>query len=103
MDNASIRDFNEGIGFHVASVLEETLLLPETWWSYEDLRGVKSSFTLNDSWAWYVFIFSQFFFFSILDTILILFFFFFFFFFFKGYSKYFQVRGDDQLPLSTTG
>ena len=57
-DDASIRDFNEGIGFHVASVLEETLLLPETWWSYEDLRGVKSSFTLNDSWAWYVFIFS---------------------------------------------
>ena len=33
----------------------------ETWWSYEDLRGMKSSFTLNDSWAWYVFIFSQFF------------------------------------------
>ena len=27
-DDASIRDFNEGIGCHVASVLEETLLLP---------------------------------------------------------------------------
>ena len=28
MDDASIRDFNGGIGCHVASVLEETLLLP---------------------------------------------------------------------------
>ena len=27
-DDASIRDFNGGIGCHVASVLEETLLLP---------------------------------------------------------------------------
>ena len=28
-DDASIKDYNEGIGFHVASVLEETLLLPK--------------------------------------------------------------------------
>ena len=28
MDDASIRDFNGGIGCHVASTLEETLLLP---------------------------------------------------------------------------
>ena len=28
MDNASIRDFNGNVGCHVASVLEETLLLP---------------------------------------------------------------------------
>ena len=28
-DNASIKDYNEGIGCHVALVLEETLLLPK--------------------------------------------------------------------------
>ena len=29
MDDASIRDFNRGIGCHVASALEQTLLLPK--------------------------------------------------------------------------
>ena len=29
MDDASIRDFNGGIGRHVASALEQTLLLPK--------------------------------------------------------------------------
>ena len=29
MDDASIRDFNGGIGCHVASALEQTLLLPK--------------------------------------------------------------------------
>ena len=29
MDDASIRDFNGGIGCHVASTLEQTLLLPK--------------------------------------------------------------------------
>ena len=29
IDDASIRDYNGGIGCHVASVLEETLLLPK--------------------------------------------------------------------------
>ena len=58
-DDASIRDYNEGIGCHVASVLEETSYTPEIWWSYEDLGGMKSSFKLNDFRAWYVFIFSQ--------------------------------------------
>ena len=38
MDNASIRDFNGGIGCHVASVLEETLLLPK---DMVELRGFK--------------------------------------------------------------
>ena len=28
-DDASIRDYNGGIGYHVASILEETLLLPK--------------------------------------------------------------------------
>ena len=36
MDNASIRDFNGGIGCHVASALEQTLLLPN---DMVELRG----------------------------------------------------------------
>ena len=67
---------------------------PKTWWSYEDLRRTKSSSILNDSWAWYVFIFLQFFFFYILDTILILFFFlsFLFFFFLKAVQSTFRLE-----------
>ena len=38
MDDASIRDFNGGIGCHVASVLEETLRLPR---DMVELRGFK--------------------------------------------------------------
>ena len=37
-DDASIRDYNEGIGCHVASVLEETLLLPK---DMMELRGLR--------------------------------------------------------------
>ena len=40
MDDASIRDFNEGIGCHVASTLEQTLLLPK---DMVELRGFKRS------------------------------------------------------------
>ena len=40
MDDASIRDFNGGIGCHVASVLEETLLLPR---DMVELQGFKRS------------------------------------------------------------
>ena len=39
-DDASLRDFNGGIGCHVASVLEETLLLPR---DMVELRGFKRS------------------------------------------------------------
>ena len=39
-DDASIRDFNGGIGCHVASILEETLLLPR---DMVELRGFKRS------------------------------------------------------------
>ena len=39
-DDASIMDFNGGIGCHVASVLEETLLLPR---DMVELRGFKRS------------------------------------------------------------
>ena len=37
-DDASIRDYNGGIGCHVASVLEETLLLPK---DIVELRGLR--------------------------------------------------------------
>ena len=37
-DDASIKDYNGGIGCHVASVLEETLLLPK---DMVELRGLK--------------------------------------------------------------
>ena len=40
MDDASIRDFNRGIGCHVASALEETLLLPK---DMVELRGFRRS------------------------------------------------------------
>ena len=37
-DDASIRDYNEGIDCHVASILEETLLLPK---DMVELRGLR--------------------------------------------------------------
>ena len=37
-DDASIRDYNEGIGCHVVSALEETLLLPK---DMVELRGLR--------------------------------------------------------------
>ena len=40
MDDASIRDFNGGIGCHVASALEQTLLLTK---DIMDLRGFRRS------------------------------------------------------------
>ena len=40
MDDASIRDFNGGIGCHVASALEQTLLLPK---DMVKLRGFRRS------------------------------------------------------------
>ena len=40
MDDASIRDFNGGIGCHVASALEQTLLLPR---DMVELRGLRKS------------------------------------------------------------
>ena len=40
MDDASIGDFNGGIGCHVASTLEQTLLLPK---DMVELRGLKKN------------------------------------------------------------
>ena len=38
IDDASIRNYNGGIGYHVASALEETLLLPK---DMVELRGLR--------------------------------------------------------------
>ena len=40
MDDASIRDFNGGIGCHVASALEQNLLLPK---DMVELRGLRKN------------------------------------------------------------
>ena len=40
MDDALIRDFNGGIGCHVASALEQTLLLPR---DMVELRGLRKN------------------------------------------------------------
>ena len=40
MDDASIRDFNGGIGCHVASALEQTLLLPK---DMVELQGIRKN------------------------------------------------------------
>ena len=37
-DDASIRDFNGGIGCHVASTIEETLLLPKDMAKIQNMR-----------------------------------------------------------------
>ena len=103
MDNASIRDFNGGIGCHVASVLEETLLLPK---DMVELRGFKRNevffhtkrflgmvciyfFTIFFIFYFFIYIYIY-----ILDTILILFFFlsFLFFFFLKAVQSTFRLE-----------
>ena len=74
MDDASIRDFNGGIGCHVATALEETLLLPK---DMGELRGFRRSEVFLHTKRFLgmvcIYFFTVFF-----DTILILFFFFFF-------------------------
>ena len=72
MDNASIRDFNGGIGCHVALILEETLLLPR---DMVELRGFKRSEVFLHTKRFLGMVYIHFFtiFFYILDTILILF------------------------------
>ena len=97
-DNASIRDYNGGIGCHVALVLEETLLLPR---DMVELRGLRRNEVFLQTKRFlgmvriYLFTVVSFF---LLDIRLILFF---FFFFFKGCSKHFQNGGDVPLHLTT--
>ena len=37
-EDASLRDFNEGIGCHVASAMEEALLLPKDMFELRNIR-----------------------------------------------------------------
>ena len=69
MDDASIRDFNGGIGCHVTSTLEQTLLLPK---DMVELRGFRRS---------EVFLHTKRFLSTVCTNSSLLFFFFFFFFF----------------------
>ena len=98
MDDASIRDFNGGIGCHVASALEQTLLLPK---DMVELRSFKRSevFLHTKRFLGMVCTYSPwlFFFFFLFDIIFIPSF------SFQGCSKYIQARGDEQLPLSAAG
>ena len=103
MDDASIRDFNGGIGCHVASVLEETLLLPR---DMVELRGFKRSevflhtkrflgmVSIYFFTIFFIFYFFIYIYIYILDTILILFFFlsFLFFFFLKAVQSTFRLE-----------
>ena len=99
MDDASIRDFNGGIGCHVTSALEQTLLLPK---DMMELRGFRRS---------EVFLHSKRFLGMVCTYSPLLFSFHFFFFdiilipsfSFQGCTKYIQARGNDQQPLSATG
>ena len=81
-DDASIRYYNGGIGCHVASVLEETLLLLK---DMVELRGFKRNEVFLHTKRFlgmvcvYFFTIPFLFFFFILDMTFILFFFFFFF------------------------
>ena len=100
MDDASIRDFNGGIGCHVASALEQTLLLPK---DMVELRGFRRSEVflhikrfLGMVCTYSPLLFFSFFLFSLFDITLIPSF------SFQGSSKYIQARGDDQLHLLAT-
>ena len=95
-DDASIRDYNGGIGCHVASVLEETLLLPK---DMVELRGLRRNEVFLQTKRFlgmvHIYLFTVFSFF-LFDTTL-------FFFFLKGCSKHFQIKGDVPLHLTAAG
>ena len=100
-DDASIRDYNGGIGCHVASVLEETLLLPRDMVKLRGLRRnevfLQTKRFLGMVRIYLLIVFS----FFLFDTTLILFFFLFS--FFKGCLKHFQIRGHVPLHLTAAG
>ena len=68
MDDASIRDFNRGIGCNVASALEQTLLLPK---DMVELRGFRRSdvFLHTKTFLGIVCTYSLFFFFLFLHSL----------------------------------
>ena len=96
MDDASIRDFNGGIGCYVVSALEQTFLLPKDMVELREFRRSE------------VFLYTKRFLGMVCTYSPWLFFFFFFFLFditlipsfsFQCCSKYIQAQEDDQLPL----
>ena len=95
-DDASIKDYNGGIGCHVASVLEETFLLPR---DMVELRGLRRNEVFLQTKRFLgmvrIYLFTVFSFF-LFDTTFI-------FFFLKGCSKHFQNRGDVTLHLTAAG
>ena len=96
IDDALIRDYNGGIGCHVALMLEETLLLPR---DMVELLGLRRNEVFLQTKQFLgivrIYLFTVFSFF-LFDTTLILF----SFLFLKGYSKHFQNRGDVPLHLT---
>ena len=100
MDDASIRDFNGGIGCHVASALEQTFLLPK---DMVELRGFRRSEVFLhtkrflDMVCTYSPLLFSFSFLFLFDIILIPSF------SFQAGTKYIQARGNDQLLLPATG
>ena len=52
-DDASIRDFNGGVGCHIASAIEEALLLPKDMAEIKNARKNDSSSITKDIWEWY--------------------------------------------------
>ena len=96
-DDASIRDYNGGIGCHVASVLEETLLLPKDMVELQGLRRNKVFLQTKRFLGMVrIYLFTIFFSFYLIQPL-------FFFFFFKGCSKNFQNGGDVPLRLTVAG
>ena len=77
MDDALIRDFNGGIGCHVASALKQTLLLPKDMVKLRGFRRgevflhTKRFLGMVCTYSPWLFFFFFFFFFFLLDIILI--------------------------------
>ena len=98
-DNASIRDYNRGIGCHVTSVLEKTLLLPK---DMVELRGLRRNEVFLQTKRFLgmvrICLFTTFPFF-LFDTTLILF----FFFFFKKKDVQSTFRIEEMYRLTTVG
>ena len=109
-DNASIRDYNGGIGCHVASVLEETLLLPK---DMVELRGLRKNEVFLQAKQFlgmvcicllkYIYLLLLSFIIIIIIIIIFTWYNTYSLFSLKGRSEYFQNEGDVPLRLTTTG
>ena len=52
-DDASIKDFNGGVGCHIASAIKEALLLLKGMAEIKNARKNDSSSITKDIWEWY--------------------------------------------------